>query len=84
MDSNIGHACYAVIDSGLFGVRIVSGIITGIRYTADKPLYCIQMGKDMWWSSDIFFNRENVADYIGLADLDRVRESHVLIIKYNL
>lgn len=82
MTEHIGKPCYALIDSGLFGARIVAGVITGVRYTESDPLYCIQMGKDLWWSSTIFFLRESVVDYIGLADLDRVQESHGLMIKY--
>jgi hypothetical protein len=33
---NIGKPRYGIIDSGLFGIRIVSGIITGIRYTEEN------------------------------------------------
>lgn len=81
---NIGKACYAIIDSGVFGLRIVSGIITGIRYTTDLPLYCIQMGKDLWWSDKIVFRPEDLLPHFGLADLNRVKESHGLMIKYKL
>jgi len=33
---NMGLPKYGVIDSGLFGFRIIAGMVTGIRYTEDK------------------------------------------------
>lgn len=39
----IGKARYAIIENGIFGTRIVSGIITGVRYTEGNPVYEIKI-----------------------------------------
>ena len=41
---NIGKAKYGIIENGIFGTRIISGIVTGVRYTEDKPIYEISFG----------------------------------------
>jgi len=79
---NIGRPKYGIIDSGLFGLRIISGIVTGIRYTEDKPLYEISFGKDKWWTSEIAESSEEIFKYLNLASLDRIKETHGLQIKY--
>lgn len=79
---NIGKPKYAVIDSGLFGVKIIAGIVTGIRYTENKPVYEISFGKDRWWTSKIAENFEEIMAYFELATLDRIRETHGLKIKF--
>ena len=80
---NIGKAKYGIIDSGLFGVRIVSGIVTGIRYTEDKPVYELSFGKDKWWTSEITDDKSALLTMLKLASLDRVKETYGLKIKYN-
>lgn len=79
---NIGKPKYGIINSGLFGVRIISGIVTGIRYTEDKPMYEISFGKDKWWTSEIAETPDEIFHYLKLASLDRIKETHGLQIKY--
>lgn len=45
---NIGTPKYGIIENGIFGTRIISGIVTGVRFTEDKPVYEISFGKDKW------------------------------------
>lgn len=52
----IGKPMYGIIENGAFGTRIVSGIVTGVRFTEDKPIYELSFGKDSWWTSDISDN----------------------------
>jgi hypothetical protein len=80
---NIGKPKYGIIDSGLFGLRIISGIVTGIRYTESNPLYEISFGNDKWWTSEISENPEELFKALKLASLDRIKETHGLKIKYS-
>jgi hypothetical protein len=82
--NNIGKPIYGIIENGAFGIRIISGIVTGIRFTDDKPIYEISFGKDKWWTAEITNNAEDVFKALKLASLDRVKETHGLTIKYKL
>ena len=79
---NIGKPKYGIIDSGLFGVRIVSGIVTGVRYTNDKPVYELSFGNNSWQTSEIMDNQEDVFKALKLASLERISETHGLKIKF--
>ena len=81
--NNIGQAKYGIAENGIFGTRIVSGIVTGVRYTEDKPVYEISFGKDKWWVSDIANTPEEVFKLLNLVSLERVKQSHNLKIKYS-
>lgn len=80
---NIGMPKYGIIENGIFETRIVSGIVTGIRYTEDKPVYELSFGKDKWWTSEITDNIEDILKVLNLVSLDRVKETYGLKIKYN-
>lgn len=79
---NLNTPKYGIIDSGLFGVKVVAGIVTGIRYTDDKPLYEISFGKNSWWTSEITDNPEDLLKHFKLASLERIKETHGLKIKF--
>jgi hypothetical protein len=79
---NMGQARYGIIENGIFGTRIVSGIVTGIRYTEDKPVYELSFGKDKWWTSQIAENINDIFKELNLASLERIKETHGLRIKY--
>ena len=81
---NIGKPKYGIVDSGLFGVKIISGIVTGIRFTEDKPMYEISFGKNNWWTSEIANSFEEIFKFLKLTSLDRIKETHGLKIKYDL
>ena len=80
---NIGKPKYGIIENGIFGTRIVSGIVTGIRFTEDKPVYEITFGKDKFWASDIAESPEDITKLLNLVPLHRVKETHGLKIKYS-
>lgn len=80
---NIGKAKYGILENGLFGTRIVSGIVTGVRFTEDKPIYEISFGKDKWWTSEITDNIYDIFNALNLTALDKVKETHGLKIKFN-
>lgn len=80
--NNMNKPKYGIVESGQFGARIISGIVTGIRYTEDRPMYEISFGKSSWWTPDIADTPEEVFELLRLPTLDRVREMHGLSIKY--
>jgi hypothetical protein len=81
--NNIGMPKYGIITNGIFGTRIVSGIVTGVRFTEDKPIYELSFGKDKWWTSEITDNIEDIFKVLNLVSLERVKTTHGLKIKYN-
>lgn len=82
-NENIGKPVYALINSGVFGFSVVSGIVTGVDYTEDKPVYTIKFGKNSWTSPNIAHTSEELISMLKLPSLERIKETHGLIIKYN-
>ena len=80
---NIGKPKYGIINNGVFGVNIISGIVTGIRFTEGKPLYEISFGKNKWWTEELCETPTDIFKALKLAPLNRVKESHGLQIKYS-
>lgn len=80
---NLNKPVYGIVESSMFGARIVSGMVTGIRYTEDKPMYEISFGKNSWWSSQITDKVEDIGKMFGLASLERIKETHGLKIKFD-
>lgn len=78
-----GGARYGIIDSGIFGFRVISGIVTGIQFTEEDPIYELSFGKNRWNTTKIFDNKEDLISALNIASLERVRETHRLKIKYN-
>lgn len=79
---NIGKPMYGIIDNGLWGAKIISGIVTGKRFTEDKPVYEISFGKNSWWTSEITDDPQEILKHLKLADLERIKETHGLKIKF--
>lgn len=82
-NTNIGKPKYGIINSGIFGVTIVSGIVTGVSYTEDKPVYELSFGKDKWKTTEITDSLDEVFKALKIVSLDRIKETHGLKIKYN-
>lgn len=80
---NVGKPKYGLINSGLFGFTIVAGIVTGIRFTEDKPVYTISFGKNTWETSHIADDARDLVKTLNLGTLDRIKETHGLKIKFN-
>lgn len=78
----IGKARYGIIHNGVFGTTIVSGIVTGISYTEDKPIYELSFGNDKWRTSEITDSIDDIFKALKLTTLKRVNEAHGLKIKY--
>lgn len=68
---------YAVVDAGVFGARIIAGIIIGIQFTNKKPVYCIGFGKNSVWTSNIAHNKEELLGLLEIPDLDKVAAAGV-------
>lgn len=80
----IGKPTYGIIENGIFGTRIVSGIITGIKFTEGDPVFEISFGKDKWWTSEITDDIEDILKIMKLTSLERVAKTHGLKIKYDV
>lgn len=81
-NNNIGKPKYGVIENTIFSTRVVAGIVTGVRYTDSEPLYELSFGNDKWWTSIIVDTVEEVIRHLNLPDLERVKQSHNLKIKF--
>lgn len=79
----MGKPKYGIINSGIFGVTIVSGIVTGVSYTEDKPVYELSFGKDKWKTTEITDSLDEVFKALKIVSLDRIKETHGLKIKFN-
>lgn len=82
-NENIGQPKYGIIENGAFGTRIISGIVTGVSYTEESPIYEISFGKNKYRTSEITDDIEDVFKALKIADLKRVKETHGLQIKYS-
>lgn len=78
----MGKPVYGLVDTGIFGAKIVAGIVTGIRFTEDNPVYEISFGKNSWWTNIITDNQAEIPMLLNLAPLTRVKETHGLKIKF--
>lgn len=81
-NKNIKQPRYGLVENGIFGTRIVAGIVTGIQYTEDKPIYTISFGKDSWRTSEIASDTTELLSLLNLAPLERIKETFTLKIKY--
>ena len=84
METKINRAVYGLTDRSAFGVRIISGIVTGVSYSEDfPPKYEITFGKNKTWVDKIAESKEELITLLEIADLKRVKETHNLKLKYN-
>ena len=84
METKINKAVYGLADRSTFGVRIISGIVTGVSYSEDfPPKYEITFGKNKTWVDKITESKEELITLLEIADLKRVKETHNLKLKYN-
>lgn len=82
INENVGKARYGVIENGVFGTRIVAGIVTGIRYTETEPVYEISQGSDKWWTSIITEKIEDVLKALKIESLEVVEAKSDLKINF--
>ena len=78
----IGQPYYGILEHGVFGSRIISGIITGIRFTEDVPIYEISFGNNRWETKEITNKEEELFKMLKLPSLERIKSSHGLKIKH--
>jgi len=70
-----GLPVYSVVDKGIFGLRVISGIIVGIQFTHTNPLYCIGFGDNSVWVSKIAKSKEEFLEMFELPNLDNVKSN---------
>jgi len=84
MTNLISKPVYGVIDLGIFSKRIISGIVTGVNYTEEKPIYTISFGKNTYKTSLVYETKYNLINSLDIPELDRVKNTHGLKIKYDI
>ena len=84
MTNKLNTEVYGILDNDVFGLRIVMGIVTGVEYTEDAPIYTIAFGKNKWRTSIVTSNKEHLLDLALLTPvLSRVRKVNNLKIKWD-
>lgn len=84
MESKINKAVYGITDNSIFGLKIVSGIVTGVSYSEEHPpRYEVTFGKNKVWVNKIAESKELLIEALNLADLKKVATTHQLTLKYN-
>ena len=84
MESKINKAVYGVTDNSIFGLKIVSGIVTGVSYTEEhSPRYEITFGKNRVWVNKIAESKAELIELLGLAELTKVASVHAMTLKYS-
>jgi len=69
----IGTPVHSAVKSGIFGLKIISGVIIGIEFTHNKPKYCIGFGDNSVWVYNIAESKEELIELLKLPDLDVVK-----------
>ena len=83
MESKINKAVYGLADRSIFGVKIISGIVTGVSYSEDYlPKYEITFGKNKAWVDKIAESKDELLLLLEITDLKRLKETHNLTLKY--
>lgn len=82
--SKVSKPHYGVIDNGVFGTRVVVGIITGFKFTENnKPVYELTLGANNYWTSDVTTDKNDILDLLKIGDLTYIHEAHKMQLKYN-
>lgn len=69
----IGKPVHSVVKTGIFGLKIVSGVVIGIEFTHNKPKYCIGFGNNSVWVNNIAESKEVLIELLNLPNLDEVK-----------
>jgi hypothetical protein len=72
----IGKPTYGFINNGLYGKTIISGVITGVRFTEEEPVYEVSFGNNKWWVTEI--TDHITAEHLNLPTLEKVKTTHGL------
>jgi len=70
----IGTPVHAIDNKGIFGLRIISGVIVGIQFTHNKPKYCVGFGDSSVWVNNVAENEEDLLKLLKLPKLDEVKK----------
>lgn len=79
----IGKPYYGLTENGIFGARIVAGIVTGVRLTEDKPLYEISYEKNSWWVKEVTNDRNKLLDMLKVQELNTIAKGAKIKLKHH-
>lgn len=63
---------YGVVDRGIFGVRVVTGIITGVQFTENLPLYKIEYKDGSVWTDKVTTDVNELLQLMQVTPLDSI------------
>lgn len=81
---NMSKSIYGVVDSGVFGLRIVTGIVTGVQYTKTKPLFKIEYKDGSVWTDKVADNKDDLFKLMNVTPLEEVEKLLDLKIKFDV
>ncbi len=81
-DPHIGQIRYAVIGNGVFGKRVVYGLVTGIRFTDSDPIYSLQYQKNRWEVKRLYSDRLEMLNALEIPYEDTIGRDHGLDINF--
>jgi hypothetical protein len=74
---NIGKPKYGLIDNKTFGFKIVTGIVSGIRYTESDPIYELSYKNNKWWTNKISDSYvELIENHLNIKSLSQIEFAH--------
>lgn len=80
--SNIGKAVYGVVDRGVYGLKVYAGIVIGVEFTEDLPIFTILSGNNKVKTTLICYNKEEVLEQLNLTPLERIQSINSFKLKY--
>lgn len=84
MDSKINTPLYGVVDRGIFGLRIIYGIVIGVQYTSNKPKYCIASDNSSVWTDNVSDSPEGLIELLNIPTPTEIVNKTKLDINFNL
>jgi hypothetical protein len=84
LDELIGTEVYALIDSGTFGFRVVTGAITGINFTKSEPeLHIVSLQYSGWSKGNmVTTDRAELLEMINIPDIGHKHQPAIVSIKF--
>lgn len=67
-----GTPVYSVIETGIFGLRVICGVIIGVQLTNNEPRYCIGYEKNSYWVNKVALNKDDLLNMLQVPNLSDV------------
>lgn len=81
-DENIGEVRYGIIDRGIFGLRFIVGLVTGVQYTKNDPIYKIEFEDNSYWTDKIADSEVKLIELMAIPTIEFISERHNIKVKF--